>query len=811
MEKLNERYVAVTSPLANKGNIVLWKDYRITVLQERLFRIEKSESNRYRDEATTAIWFRDMKAQEFSVDAREDRLAIVTKYCCLVIKNNIKESTITINNHEIKLSNKENLYGTYSTLDGCDGPMFLYGDKPTRIKLGYGVCSKSGVAIIDDTKSLLLNSKGELYRDDCELDEYVFAYGNDYLGAVKALFLISGKTPLVPRFALGNWWSHYHAYTDEDYLTLLTSFEENEIPISVGVLDMDWHYSDPQEIDNLFHLSEEGLMKEKYVGSKNLANSIGWTGYTFNKSLFPNYKEFLKLANKHNVKIGLNLHPASGIRFWEECYVDMATANAINPESKICVPFSIDRAEYVNSYFTFICHPYQNEGVAFWWIDWQQGDKWGKEGINPLWTINHYHYLDISSNSVTPIILSRYGGIGSHRYPVGFSGDTSITWNTLKFLPYFTATSSNIGYTWWSHDIGGHHAGITDPQLYLRFLQFGVFSPINRLHSTNMEVITKKPGDYGNGIGDIAKRWLQFRHAIIPYIYTHDYITSNEGVPLIKPLYYVYPNNKEIYKYRDEYFFGGLLVSPIVNRINRDGYAEVPTWLPEGKWTDIFTDDEYNVRSGGEQRKLYRQLDSIPVLAGEGAILPISMDKGNSIENPIKLEVDIFNGKGEFALYEDNRLNGGCECFFTEFKTELFDNGQDSIQKLTISSRGDKGVVPIDRKIRIVFKNIYSGNVHLSIDGQEVKATKLYLDYVAIEIDFKPFSIYDVSVYFHQDRLNYLKGRALRIVCQATGNNKNKNVDYLKIKHLSGKNLYKGVIVESGFSRTIKSRLLEVD
>jgi len=811
MEKLNERYVAVTSPLATKSNIVLWKDYRITVLQERLFRIEKNKSNRYRDEATTAIWFRDMKAQEFSVDAREDRLAIVTKFCCLIVKKNIKESTITINNNEIKLTNKGTLYGTYSTLDGCDGSMFLYGDKPTRIKLGYGVCSKSGVAIIDDTKSLLLNLDGELYRDDCELDEYVFAYGNDYLGAVKALFLISGKTPLVPRFALGNWWSHYHAYTDEGYLTLLTAFEENEIPISVGVLDMDWHYSDPHEIDNLFHLSEDGLMKEKYIGSKNLANSIGWTGYTFNKSLFPNYKEFLKLANKRNVKIGLNLHPASGVRFWEECYVDMAKANGINPESRICVPFSIDRAEYVNSYFTFVCHPYQSEGVDLWWIDWQQGDKWGKEGINPLWTINHYHYLDISSNSVTPIILSRYGGIGSHRYPIGFSGDTSITWNTLKFLPYFTATSSNIGYTWWSHDIGGHHAGITDPQLYLRFLQFGVFSPINRLHSTNMEVITKKPWDYGNGIGDIAKRWLQFRHAMIPYIYTHDYLTSSEGIPLIKPLYYIYPTIKEIYKYRDEYFFGGLLVSPIVNRINRDGYAGVPTWLPEGKWTDIFTGDEYNVRPGEEQRRLYRQLDSIPVLAGEGTILPISMEKGNSIDNPIKLEVDIFNGKGEFTLFEDNRQNGGCECFFTEFKTELFDNGQGSIQKLTISSHGDKGVVPINRKIRIVFKNIYSGNVRLVIDGQEVKATKLYLDYVAIEIDFKPYSIYEVSAYFHQDRLNYLKNRALKIISQASGNNKQKNADYLKIKCLGDEGLYKGVVVESGLSKTIKLRLLEVD
>ena len=84
-------------------------------------------------------------------------------------------------------------------------------------------------------------------------------------------------------------------------------------------------------------------------------------------------------------------------------------------------------------------------------------------------------------------------GPGSHRYPVGFSGDTHITWDSLAFQPYFTATASNIGYGWWSHDIGGHWYGSRDDDLTVRWVQLGVFSPIMRLHSTLHPFIRKEP------------------------------------------------------------------------------------------------------------------------------------------------------------------------------------------------------------------------------------------------------------------------------------------------------------------------------
>lgn len=113
--------------------------------------------------------------------------------------------------------------------------------------------------------------------------------------------------------------------------------------------------------------------------------------------------------------------------------------------------------------------------------------------LDPLWLLNHYHYQDSCKNAEGGVILSRYAGPGSHRYPVGFSGDTIISWNSLRFQPYFTATASNIGYSWWSHDIGGHMLGDYDEELQTRWLQFGVFSPITRLHSSRSPFNSKEP------------------------------------------------------------------------------------------------------------------------------------------------------------------------------------------------------------------------------------------------------------------------------------------------------------------------------
>ncbi len=760
---LKNSLIAKTSPKANARNTVRWKKYRVSVLSDRLFRIERSEEEIFRDGATQSVWFRDMPVQAFKYRRTDLSLIIDTGACKLIIKENRADCRVLLGGKRRKIENANNLGGTYRTLDQCDGgthyPNLYRGAKDVcaEVNLGNGVCSKSGVAVFDDAPSLTLSENGEIIAERGHgTDEYVFAYGDDYRGAVQALYRICGKMPIIPRFALGNWWSRYHAYTDEEYLTLLTEFSERDVPLSVATVDMDWHYSD--DVDARFKVEEGGKNTPFYGGNS------GWTGYTWNEDLFPNYRNFLSEIEAKNLKITLNLHPADGVRWWENVYPQMATAMGIDPQTEEQVKFDITDSKFINAYFDILHKPYEREGVTFWWIDWQQGENTKIAGLDPLWSLNHYHYLDNAENHFTPLILSRYAGIGSHRYPLGFSGDTFVTWKTLKYLPYFTATATNVGYTWWSHDIGGHMRGAQQNELYLRHVEYGVFSPINRLHGSNAVTMTKEPWIYENGTGEIAQKWLRFRHSLLPFLYTWSHRTHSEGLALVEPLYYEW-KDKRAYMYREEYLFGGFLVAPIVTPVRGDGYARVKAWLPEGEWTDIFTGDKYFSPEGGKEITFYRTMESIPVLARAGEILPRSLDRGNGVENPQKLQVDIYRGNGAFELFEDGREKGDCREAFTLFESKM---ESESKQTLKITFRGEREVLPDNRVIRVNFADLFEGTVAVYKNGEKQNILPLFTETVCIELAFEADAEYFVEVEFEKcSRLDEWKARAGRVLLRA--------------------------------------------
>ena len=451
---LDKHLIASTDPVAKEESIVFWKQYRITILFDELFRIEKSENHVFNDQATQIVWFRNKKTPKYEILEQEECLKIKTRKVTLVLidSNSIEDSFVIIKGKEVHLDNKENLKGTARTLDCYDGEYLTnYKEDGSRSKiiLDNGVASKNGVAVIDDSHSLLLNKEGSLEKaPKGHQDYYVFAYGHNYREAVKALFEITGYAPILPRYAFGNWWSRYHDYTDKEYMTLLYKFIDRDVPITVSTIDMDWHYNS-RNLDAAKHISELGRDTPFYGGKD------GWTGYTWNKDLFKNYKQFLKDITDLGFHITLNLHPACGVRWFEDCYKDFAIAMGKDPNKGEQIPFDFTDDNFINNYFKIIHKPYENDGVSFYWIDWQQGTNSKMPGLDPLWALNHYHYLDNSLNHEHGLILSRYSGIGSHRYPVGFSGDTVSSWDTMNYISEFTSKSTNVGYTYWSHDIGG--------------------------------------------------------------------------------------------------------------------------------------------------------------------------------------------------------------------------------------------------------------------------------------------------------------------------------------------------------------------
>ena len=701
---LEKHLLVKTYPKADGKNTVVWKTYRVTVLFDRLFRIEKDETLKFSDLATQSVWYRNMPAVTYTSVPSDEALEITTSAVTLHLEAAIEDSYVLIDGNKVALNNDGNLLGTTRTLDCYDGSRNIRNLKP--LKLGMGVCSKNGVAVIDDTNSLLLNDEGKLsYQPTDELDIYVFAYGNAYREAVKALYAICGGVPMLPRYTFGNWWSRYHAYSADEYLDLMDAFADYGIPLTIATVDMDWHWSN--FVDRQKKITESGKISE-FHGTVT-KERLGWTGYSWNTELFPDYKDFLNQLKDRNLKITLNLHPADGVRYFEDMYEEMATAMGIDPKTEAVVPFDITNDDFINNYFKILHHPYERDGVDFWWIDWQQGSDSAMAGLDPLWALNHYHYYDNGRDGKHPVILSRYAGIGSHRYPIGFSGDTVISWGTLAYMPYFTATASNVGYTWWGHDIGGHYNGIKDDELYLRFLQFGVFNPFNKLHCASSLMLTKEPWAYKSGTSELAREALVYRHRLIPFLHTANRRTNQEGLALVEPMYYEYPEIEDSYKAKDQYFFGGsLIVAPITEHSGQGQLTKKSVWLPEGVFTDIFTNDRYTVPKGGAWIEMVRPLDSIPALASAGTVLPLGDDKGNSVDNPKALTAEIYNGNGSYTLYEDNEL--GVAAY-----TEFVNTEDGNTQTVKVSFSGDFSVLPEGRSIRFLFKNIV---VNTQIDSE---------------------------------------------------------------------------------------------
>ena len=176
---------------------------------------------------------------------------------------------------------------------------------------------------------------------------------------------------MVPRYALGNWWSRYYKYTEKTYKELMERFEQEQIPFSVAVIDMDWHLVD---------------IDPKY-GS-------GWTGYTWNRDFFPDPEGFLKWLHERNMRVTLNVHPADGVRAHEEQYRAVAEEMGADWEKEQPVNFDPADPKFLEACFKHIYHPMEDQGVDFWWLDWQSGGISKVEGLDPLWVLNHYHYLD---------------------------------------------------------------------------------------------------------------------------------------------------------------------------------------------------------------------------------------------------------------------------------------------------------------------------------------------------------------------------------------------------------------------------------
>lgn len=602
------------------------------------------------------------------------------------------------------MQQKGNLKGTYRTLDGYDGDTYVYDERRPKMPIEDGLLATDGWTLIDDSDNFLFDGDKEWEwvekrPDDGAQDWYFLAYGHDYKAALRDFTLFAGKMPLPPRYAFGYWWSRYWAYSDKELRTLVKNFRAYDIPLDVLVIDMDWHYTD----------GDRG----------------GWTGWSWNRTLFPDPAKFLRWLDGEGIRSTFNLHPADGVRCGEDSYADVARDMGIDPASKQTVPWVSSDKKFIRSIFRRILTPMERDGVDFWWLDWQQQPTDpAVEGLSNTWWLNYVFFSDMEKNrDVRPMLYHRWGGLGNHRYQIGFSGDASITWASLDFQPYFNSTASNVLYGYWSHDIGGHHmADRIDPELYIRWMQFGALSPVMRTHSAKSAGLKKEVWNFAPEHADILRSTIRQRYALAPYIYTMARKAYDEGISLCRPMYYEWPEASEAYAFRNQYLFGDdILVAP-VTAPGKEGYATVKVWLPEGKWYEWQTG---TMLDGGRTVERTFALDEYPVYVRAGAILPMYGDTVNNLNaNDEEILLTLFpGGSGEFSLYEDN---GDDKRYAAEFaRTHLKSVRNGNLLTVTVGKRtGAYCGMPAERKFSV---KVLASAAPASVTVDGAKADWTYL------------------------------------------------------------------------------------
>lgn len=715
-------------PAMNPATTLQGEHWRIGLITESLIRLEWSDSGEFEDRATLMAVdraFLPSGAVDYTTGERDGMLVVETPALRLTYdRKPFSKEGLTIvvkgvpdsqfNTWHYGDDPKGNLGGTARTLDEADG----------AIPLGQGVISRDGWAVLDDSASnvfVTADADGNLPdgvvayggigvapRDHRETDIYFFGYGRRYREAVHDFQKLSGPAPLLPRYALGNWWSRYYRYSEEEYLDLMDRFKREGIPFTTSVIDMDWHLVN--DVD------------PKY-GS-------GWTGYTWNPKLFPDPKRFLDGLHERGLRTTVNIHPRDGIRAFEKPYAKAAATVGVDADAQEPVEFDLTNPKFVQAYFD-MHHDLEADGIDFWWIDWQQGGVTRQPGLDPLWVLNHMHYCDSARDGRWPLTFSRFAGPGSQRYPVGFSGDTVITWKSLKFQPYFTSTASNIGYGWWSHDIGGHMFGYRDEELEARWYQLGAFSPINRLHSSCSPFSGKEPWNFHEPVRSAMVDVLRLRQALMPYLYTMNWRAAVDGDPIVEPMYWANPNLGESYEVPDEFRFGTeLVVAPVVDPMDKASMrGKADAWLPQGDWFDFFDGRRYAAADpAGRRLAVWRTIDRIPVFAKAGGIVPMQSDPLSDMTvNPRALDVVIFPGAdGSFAMREDSgEFHDVCadaaaaqeSATAVTAMTWQWDDGR-SPQFVIEAPTGNTSVVPERRDWTLIFRGVARSAMQVIVGGE---------------------------------------------------------------------------------------------
>lgn len=678
-------------------------NYRITVLTERLIRFEYSESGKFYDGKTEVVHNRTFKTPSVKVEQDSKFLVLTTKYFVMQYAKEkpFKGPSYAPDSYlKVKLQNTDKIwYPSHPEARNFKGTAFSIEDYGDATKLSNGLYSTDGFAFFDDSSSLLINNEGYLEPGDAgRVDFYLFCYRRDFGLCLKDYFTLTDYPPLIPRYALGIWWNRDLIYSADDIEKLVHAFNKHDIPLSVLLLSEFWHRKD----ENNYNLHK--------------------SGFTFNENLFKKPKELIDHLHDIGIKIGLNIDGTDGIDRLSDGYEKMCEDLGVTKGEVI--PFKVLDRKFIDSYFQNLINPLYDLGVDFFWID--------SKDPTTVRVLDYYHFNDYKKyQDKRGMLLSRCGNKASHLYPVHYSGETEVGWRTLKYLPYFNSTASNIGLSWWSHAIGGFKNGVEDSELYLRYVELATFSGIFRFSAKRGAYYKREPWRWDIKTYTIVKDYCNMRHKLIPYLYTEAYKYHKTCLPVIEPLYYYYPELVDEPAYKNEYYFGTeLLVCPITKPKDQVIDRSIERiFLPKGIWYDFKTGKKY---LGNKRNITFFKDEDYPVYAKEGSIIPLAIlgDNINSTASPKGLEIHIFPGASNiYRLYEDDGYSSLYEDDYYIITAIDYSYSSDNYVLRIEPEEGKSGLIPEKRDYKIRFRNTrMPDKVNASVDDEIINGVEYYTD-----------------------------------------------------------------------------------
>lgn len=556
--------------------------------------------------------------------------------------------------------------------------------KNGAIPLWDGILSQDGWYLLDDSQTALNDGNGWVVDRSVHAggyqDGYFFGYGTDFQTALKDFYKITGNPMLLPKWAFGVWYSiNEAASTTSSYYqnTLIPQLRSEKVPLDVLVVDTDWKSPDR------------------------------WDSWSWNTTMFPDPQDFLNWTKTQGLVVPLNIHPTIQGSDAKFAKTNATAGGLISQGGRYHFDFS--NKKHAQAYFD-LHQPFNDQGARFWWFDQAEYPHSAVTGAPADTWINSLYAKDATDRGLRGFAFSRIGsgcagysdsrkpgtGWSEHRYTLHFTGDAFDTWNMLAFQSTFTIKEANIGIPYVSHDLGSYHADLLSDDMYMRWVQFGTFQPIFRLHSKRGK---RLPWQYPN-VSQQAKGFIRLRHALVPYTYSLAHESSTGGMPIVRGMYFYYPTASEAYSFDKQYFYGEkVLVSPIVTP---GATASTQVWFPEGTWTNYFTNATV---IGPAVKNISADYSSMPVFVKAGGIIPLAPYSdyiGQSAEDTLTLKV--YTGDdGEFTLYEDEGENLNFQTGKSALTKIVYNEQQ---RKLSIKAqKGNYTGAPEQRSYDIVLYN----------------------------------------------------------------------------------------------------------